>query len=281
MNDKSLFAKLALCSSLGLFSCAPASQAADIGHPDASSTDSFFADQNQPDHLSNNDASTATDARPADRIMSDSSSTNDASAADLQIASDSASFDANIDPGTDLGLVQLTYYWISDEDEFSCSSPDTDLRSCAGVLIATVCQNFAESARMEGTAHLSDGRSINIGSCSCNGGFSCFMLLDEAFPWGMGNRNNPLQPFYSIATDTGFLPSGTKVYSPDIKGLALPADLGGGLHNGCMEAADVGGGINGAHIDFFVGRKLWYQQTDPFLPENIRLYRDPSSSLCP
>jgi 3D (Asp-Asp-Asp) domain-containing protein len=139
-----------------------------------------------------------------------------------------------------------------------------------------VCPDFAEAARLEGTARLVDGRMINIGGCSCAGGYDCFVVLDtDTYPWGMGNRSNPLEPFVSVATDTDVIASGTILYSPEIDGVALPAEMGGGTHDGCLRADDVGGGITGMHIDFFAALRAYYVELDPLIPENVTLYTDP------
>lgn len=180
------------------------------------------------------------------------------------------------DPGTLVGDVRVTYYWVSYEGDFTCSEADTDLATCDGETIARVCREFAEAARMEGTARLLDGRMINIGGCGCSGGFSCFVVLDTAlYPWGMGNRSNALEPFVSVATDVDVIPSGTVLYSPEIDGIRLPDDAGGGTHDGCLRADDVGGGISGMHIDFFAALREWYLEIDPQVPETVTLYRDP------
>ena len=180
-----------------------------------------------------------------------------------------------IDPGTLIGEVQLTYYYVAYEGEYECLSPDTQIGTCSGEVIATVCAEFAESARMEGTARLLDGTMINIG-CSCSGGFDCFVVLDQAeFPWGMGNRGNALVPFVSVATDTDVIPGGTILYSPDLDGVPLPEAAGGGVHDGCLRADDTGGAIIGMHIDFFAALREYYLELDPRIPETIILYRDP------
>jgi 3D (Asp-Asp-Asp) domain-containing protein len=180
-----------------------------------------------------------------------------------------------IDPGTLLGQVRLTYYYVAFEGDYSCASPDTQIGTCSGEVIATVCADFADSARMEGTARLLDGTMINIG-CSCGGGFDCFVVLDPAqFPWGMGNRGNALVPFVSAATDTSVIAGGTILYSPEIAGVPLPEAAGGGIHDGCLRADDTGGAIVGMHIDFFVALREYYLELDPLIPENVTLYRDP------
>ncbi len=179
-------------------------------------------------------------------------------------------------PGELIGEVDLTYYWVAYEGDYSCSTPDTVIGTCSGEAIATVCLDFAEAARLEGTARLADERMINIGGCSCSGGFNCFMALDtETCPWGMGNRSNPLELFVSVATDQDLIPYGTILYSPQIDGVELPEEAGGGTHDGCMRADDVGGGISDMHIDFFAGLRDYYRDLDPKIPEAITLYKDP------
>ena len=122
--------------------------------------------------------------------------------------------------------MRVTYYWVAYEGDYLCTVADTDLGTCSGDVIATVCPEFAEAARLEGTARLVDGRMINIGACSCAGGFDCFIVLDtDLYPWGMGNRSNPLVPFVSVATDTDVIVSGTILYSPEIDGVALPEEM--------------------------------------------------------
>lgn len=188
----------------------------------------------------------------------------------------SADPEEELDPGTLLGEADITYYWVAFEGDYSCTSPDTDLGTCSGEVIATVCADFASAARLEGTARLTDGRMINIGGCSCAGGYDCFVVLDTStYPWGMGNRSNPLVPFVSVATDTSVIASGTVLYSPEIDGVALPAEMGGGVHDGCLRADDVGGGITGMHIDFFAALREYYTELDPQIPETVTLYTDP------
>lgn len=180
-----------------------------------------------------------------------------------------------LDPGTLLGEARITFYWVAYEGDYLCTSPDTQLGTCAGDPIAMVCPDFASAARLEGTARLLDGRMINIGGCSCAGGFDCFVVLDtETYPWGMGNRSNPLEPFVSVAVDTDVIASGTVLYSPDVDGIALPEAMGGGTHDGCLRADDVGGGITGMHIDFFAALREYYTELDPLIPENVTLYTD-------
>ena len=180
---------------------------------------------------------------------------------------------ADVDPDalTPFGTVDLTYYWVSYEGDFA-GSADTDIGDCSGAVLATVTNEFARALRLEGSGRLLDGRMLNIGGCSCGSGFFCFAVLDPAlFPWGMGSRDNALVPFVSIATDTSVLAAGTIVYAPDLDGLALPDAT---THDGCLRADDIGGGIVGLHIDWFVGLQEHYLTLDPLVPETLDLFLD-------
>ena len=113
---------------------------------------------------------------------------------------------------------------------------------------------------------------INI-DCPCDGGFDCFVELDlDLFPWGAGCADNPLAPFVSVATDTSVIPYSTVLYSPELDGLELPSSSG--YHDGCLRADDVGGGISGWHVDWFVGLRDHYLALDPEVPELLTLYTD-------
>jgi hypothetical protein len=180
------------------------------------------------------------------------------------------------DPGSSLGVFDITYYWVAYEGDFD-PSPTTDIGACGGQTIATVPIEFADALALEGSGKLLDERMINIGGCGCGGGYDCFVELDPIeFPWGQGSQGNALVPYLSIATDTAVLAFGTSIYSPDLDGQPLP---GGGTHDGCLLAADVGGSIDGMHIDWFVGLRNNYLTLDPDVPEQVELFE--GGTACP
>jgi hypothetical protein len=180
------------------------------------------------------------------------------------------------EPGSSLGVFDLTYYWVAYEGDFD-PTPTTDVGTCGGQTIATVPTEFADALKLEGSGKLLDGRMINIGGCGCGGGYDCFIELDPVrFPWGQGSQSNPLQPYLSIATDTAVLSTGTWVYAPGLDGQTLPS---GETHDGCLRADDVGGGIDGTHIDWFVGLRDNYLTLDPDVPEQIELFE--AGTICP
>lgn len=173
-------------------------------------------------------------------------------------------------PGQSLGPSRLTYYWLAHEPEHAPNTPLVSVQTCAGVALAEVPASFAKALRLEGSGKLRDGRVLNIGACSCKGTYACFVELDAAtYPWGQGSRGNALQPYRSIATDAAVIAYGTWLYAPALDGLRLP---GGETHDGCLRAADVGGGIEGAHIDWFVGLKDNYRALAASVPDDVELF---------
>ncbi|MDJ0762790.1 MAG: 3D domain-containing protein [Myxococcota bacterium] len=176
--------------------------------------------------------------------------------------------DIDTDTGEIWGTAKLTYYWVAYEDDYS-GQANTNLATCEDVYIATVPYDFAYSLRIEGTGRLNDGRLLNLDDCSCEGGFACFMELGPDFPWGMGSQGNPLAPFVSIAVDNDYIEFGTLLYAPLLDGLTLPDNT---VHDGCLRADDVGWGVNGMHIDWFVGLQSNYQTLVTLLPEELPLH---------
>jgi len=166
-------------------------------------------------------------------------------------------------PGALLGNFQLTFYWVTTEDEFT-GAKDTDLFDSSCTLLATVPAAFASSLALEGTGRLSDGRLLNTaGACGCSTS-PCYIEADAAHPWGYGVQNKALVPFRSFAVDKAEIPYGTRLYVPELDGVSMPGDApwGAFVHDGCVSADDTGGGIVGKHVDWFVALKASYSTLD-------------------
>jgi 3D (Asp-Asp-Asp) domain-containing protein len=173
------------------------------------------------------------------------------------------------EPGPSLGAFQLTYYWVTTEEEFS-GPKDTDLYDSSCTLLATVPSDFADSLALEGTGRLSDGRVINTdGSCGCATS-PCYLEVDAAHPWGYGVQNKALVPYRSFAVDKDEIAYGTKLYVAELDGVSVPGDApwGGFVHDGCVSADDTGGAIVGKHVDWFVALKASYSTLDGVLGLN-------------
>jgi 3D (Asp-Asp-Asp) domain-containing protein len=182
---------------------------------------------------------------------------------------------ANVSPGTPAGRFKITYYWKALESEFS-GAANTAIKDTSCRTIKMVPAAYAQSLCIEGSGKLNDGRIVNYGqSCSCNPGCSyCYTVVDASrFPWGIGNRNNPLVPLRSLAVDTSVVRNGTRIYLKAFDGLRIPAvdGIGGFVHDGCFRADDVGGAIRGQHFDVFSGTPGMRRELERVLPTNSRL----------
>ncbi len=190
-------------------------------------------------------------------------------------ASDDASAlpDAAVDPDADLtphgalrGSFQLTYYWVAYEGDHA-GVADAPLYDDSCAVLVTVSTAFASAISLEGTGRLLDGRLLNVsGSCGCSAR-PCFMEADAAHPWGYGVQNRALEPFRSIAVDRDVIAYGTGLYLAELDGVLMSGDAPWGqfVHDGCVVAADTGGGIVGEHVDFFVGLRQAYRDLDAAL----------------
>ncbi len=186
--------------------------------------------------------------------------------------------DLGFSEGTLLQMVKLTYYWITSQDDYS-GADDTILCSASAQTIATVPLAFANSLRLEGTGRLTDGRLLNVGSsCACPSGMTtCYIVLDQTkYPFGLGVQSRALRPYRSVAVDRDIIAIGTPLYVPAFDGLDTPGDYGF-LHDGCVIAEDVGGGIDEAHIDFFVAEKKNYQTLSSTIAQSeVDLFVNPT-----
>lgn len=188
-------------------------------------------------------------------------------------------------PEAPLGRFRMTMYYIAAEEEIDGPRPrhtvevDADVdggETLAGIGSATpvpdlvpmygkdceplahVSPAFAASARLQGTGRLRDGRLINVaGKCACAA--MCFHIPPRPREWGTGGSGKALVPFRMVAVDPRVVPMGTLLYIPELDGRRMPgrAPVGGFIHDGCVVAADTGGGIKGKELDLFVGRKAY------------------------
>ena len=165
----------------------------------------------------------------------------------------------NANPGAVIGSFQLTYYWIASEEDHPGAATRT-LYNPDCQPLANVSQSFEDALTLEGTGRLNDGRVLNYwNTCGCANS-PCFFEVDAAHPWGHGVQNRALAPYRSLAVDTGVLSIGDAIYVAELDGVVMPGDSpwGNFVHDGCLVADDIGGAINGQHLDFFVGLRDSY-----------------------
>ncbi|MBN2530748.1 MAG: hypothetical protein JXR76_30450 [Deltaproteobacteria bacterium] len=217
-----------------------------------------------------------------DRIAIDNSAGDSATATDAQRDTDSNGADSNASPdtgahtdtgddtdiGTYLHTYTLLYTWVADESEYT-GIADTPLSTCSEESISTVSSDFALAAREQGTARLLDGRMINISTCDCANGFSCFAVIDDTFPWGMGSQNNALVPFVSLTADANQITFGTVVYSQQLDGITLPDNR---VHDGCLRIDDVPTDPIGQVIHLFTGLNEYSEILASQIPLQVSVY---------
>ncbi len=153
----------------------------------------------------------------------------------------------------ELGEFKVTYYWMEIETDHP-GPADTPLLDAGGREIARVPKRFADRLAIEGTGKLRDGRVVNYaGRDKQDGTIRYSIVRDPKAPYGYGVKSIPLVPFRSIAVDRSVVEIGAKLYIAEADGLPLPGAAAGVHHDGLFEAHDVGGGIQGRHIDIFIG----------------------------
>jgi hypothetical protein len=177
-----------------------------------------------------------------------------------------------------LGVYFPTYYNIANEIYHSGERSEILRESGTGKKIASVSKSFRADLDMEGTGFLSDGRVLNVGVHSPQGGWSYRILPSAVF--GVGILDHHLYPYRSVALDFVYLcrkasldfcgqPEaeirrrlvGALLYLPKLQGVPLPD---GSTHDGFVCAQDVGGAIRNDRVDLFVGPT---GGGNPYLPE--------------
>jgi len=162
--------------------------------------------------------------------------------------------------GRRLGEFRMTYYWMARERDLDGGPPRVIYGAKDCRAIATVSTDFARRLITEGTGQLRDGRVVNTaGPCACPGA-QCFFVVAKHKRWGVGVGKKALSPFRTVAVDPRQVPIGTMLYIPELDGKTMPGrePWGGFVHDGCVLAADRGGGIDGNQLDFFVAQRLNY-----------------------
>ena len=219
----------------------------------------------------NTDAGSADDGNDSGPVDTGNDTADDGSADDGADGSTSGADDGNPDtgepgdtgnngsPGAVIGSFQLTYYWIASEEDHPGATTRT-LYNPDCQALANVSQSFEDALTLEGTGRLNDGRVLNYwNTCGCANS-PCFFEVDASHPWGHGVQNRALAPYRSLAVDTGVLSIGDAIYVEELDGVVMPGDTpwGNFVHDGCLVADDIGGAINGQHLDFFVGLRDSY-----------------------
>ena len=166
-------------------------------------------------------------------------------------------------PGALLGTVWNTYYHLAEEALHPTSdSGEAVLFDGACQPLARVSAAFSDAVCVEGSGRLADGTVISFArTCRCGrrcptGGTVCYEALSSLdYPWGRGSGGRALAPLRSLAVDSSLLSLGSTIYLAEWDGFEVPrmGALGGFVHDGCFRADDVGGWVEGNHVDLFSG----------------------------
>lgn len=144
------------------------------------------------------------------------------------------------------GRALLTFYWTIDESSSRYRGKATSvLRDPTGDVLAHTTRRFKRDLVKQGTGVLRDGRTVYF--VRRTDGESRFRVTSVKF--GIGSSGCPLIPYRTIAADPHFVPPGSSLYIPQLKGAKLPD---GTVHDGKFIASDRGH-FRGAHVDIFVG----------------------------
>lgn len=203
------------------------------------------------------------DTRPAPTAADDPADPSQGLLANVQPVP--ADPDAAVDPDSDASSLRKSAddRDLDPDQQLVTTAPpekvtlyDDHTGSCKPV--AEVSKAFAVELALQGTGRLRDGRILNIWSlCRCD--YSPCFKVSRA-KWGTSGTGRALQPFRTVAVDPRVIKLGTLLYIPELEGRLMPgrSPAGGFVHDGCVLADDVGGGIKGAELDLFVGRRGWY-----------------------
>jgi len=155
---------------------------------------------------------------------------------------------------------KMTFYWLAYESEYANEPYTVDIYTRRGFPLGRFPQVFVFELKLEGSAVLRNGQVLNYdGRCPYGVGI-CFQTLEpRTHPLGKGGQGRALLPFRSVAVDPRFVPLGTPIYLPEVRGLLLPD---GTHHDGCVRAEDTGGGIKRKELDLFVESYANYRFLD-------------------
>jgi 3D (Asp-Asp-Asp) domain-containing protein len=150
--------------------------------------------------------------------------------------------------------VRWTAYGLAAEGPCGGGRALVPLLRCDGSELARVSSSFGSAVRMQGSGRLCDGRVVSIRKLSP----ACFAEVPPSMRFGVTASGRAAIPFRSIAVDPSVFPLGHWYYVAALDGRSVPAsgegaDLAPFVHDGCVRADDVGGGVRGAHVDWFVG----------------------------
>lgn len=146
-----------------------------------------------------------------------------------------------------LGKFKVTFYWIVEECNYS-GNKTTPLYLENGKVLGYYCYKFVQDLKKESCAELADGRRISYLKR-----VNKVRVVDEF----LGFNGYKIKPFISVATDPKVIPTGSKLYIPQLEKIDRGVLVGceSTAAPGTVFAHDIGSMVNNHHIDFFIGYK--------------------------
>lgn len=191
----------------------------------------------------------------------------------------------NTDKGS--GTIKLSNYWVAragDKYLLDCGSskpqkPESKKMFKKEVALNSGAKKYKinnipmdaymwDACYCEGTCQI-NGKTLNLISEGKNPKFRTISGLH----WGIGDKENELEPFVSITADKQY-PHGTKLFISALKDVQLPS---GKKHNGCVRVDDFcGDGCVKNQMDFHVGTFDNYKKLENILSKKVSVKKDPS-----
>lgn len=176
------------------------------------------------------------------------------------------------------GSFRTTFYYVVNEAQYP-KSKDVPLKDMDGNILADVNAVFKKDMDIEGTGILRSGKTVNYAG-RVDGDIRYRVIREK---WGLGKGRCALKPYRTIAVDPRFIPLGSMVYIPAVKGMVLPDNT---VHDGIFMAEDIGSAIKNYHIDLFSAEGLQsmdlYEQMNIHNNSYVDVYkvRDPDPHGC-
>ncbi|HDR00057.1 MAG TPA: hypothetical protein ENN51_07235 [candidate division WOR-3 bacterium] len=143
-----------------------------------------------------------------------------------------------------LGKFKVTFYWVVEERSYPAGRAEA-LYDTDGKLVGRFSSRFVADFKREAAARLRDGRCISYLPKTNR------VRVGDSF---LGYDGYHLTELKSIAVDPRVIPIGARVYIPQTERVVVD----GRPLNGVFYAHDIGSGVQGKHIDIFIGSRENY-----------------------
>ncbi len=169
--------------------------------------------------------------------------------------------------GGDIQNLSPSIYYkpIFNAKEGCNSGPTVPLLSPEGKVYELLCEEQFKSCVMQGACALVKEARLRSFNYYARGtdGVPRFKEVDlQRCPFGFGQRNICLDPFYTVAADLSIYSLGDVIFVPKIVGELMPD---GHYHPGYFVIRDSGAAIKGqGRFDFYVGYTRPFSRENPF-----------------